>query len=134
MEPGFPLPPLPPPPPVAEEPMQPLAMKMVAASRAGLATVRIKNVGSRPVAVSVVSDELTLDRVLARATVLAPNSVGQFSVKAGEFHAIVADPDRAKAVYKVEKFQAGMKARTLLVARQNAKSATVSKAPAKVKF
>jgi hypothetical protein len=96
--------------------------------------VRIKNVGGQPVAVNAVSAGVALERILAGATVLAPNSVAQFTVEAGPIVVVATDPDRPTVVRHVQEFLARPRTRTRLVAKQNSRLAAVAVAERGVKF
>jgi hypothetical protein len=100
----------------------------------GNVAVRMKNVGVNPVAVNAVSGSKTLSQIVNTAQTVAANGVAQFSVKAGAFTAVAADPSAPLVANSVRSFNTRSFKTVYLYAQQDGSAATLVGAPGGVKF
>jgi len=95
--------------------------------------VRMKNVGTDPVAVNARSGNATITQLQNTARTIAANGVAQFTVKKGAFRSIAADPDNT-SINSVRSFQTRNNKVIYLYAQQDTAAATLVGAPGGVKF
>ncbi|MEX0688071.1 MAG: hypothetical protein WD072_05335 [Pirellulales bacterium] len=100
----------------------------------GSIPVRIKNVGVSPVGANALSGSASTSQLFQGARVVAANGVTQFSVRAGAFTAVAADPDQPLVVNKVRSFNTRAFKTIYLYAQQDTETATLVGAPGGVKF
>ena len=100
----------------------------------GNISVRIKNVGSLPVDVNALSGSASISQLLQGARTVAPNGVSQFSVRAGAFTAVAADPNAPLVTNSVRSFNTRAFKTIYLQAAQDTTAATLVGAPGGVKF
>jgi hypothetical protein len=103
-------------------------------SKGGNIPVRMKNVGSQPVAVNSVSGSASLQTLIGGARTVAANGISQFNVKKGSFSSLAADPNNPQAVNKVRNFSTREFKTIYLYAQQDTTAATLVGAPGGVKF
>jgi hypothetical protein len=96
--------------------------------------VRMKNVGSAPVAVNAVSGSATQSQLESGARTIAANGISQFNVRKGGFTAVAANPNAPQAVNKVRNFDTRNFKTIYLYAQQDTTTATLVGAPGGVKF
>jgi hypothetical protein len=96
--------------------------------------VRMKNVGSAPVAVNAVSGSATQSQLESGARTIAANGIAQFNVRKGGFTAVAANPNAPQTVNKVRNFDTRTFKTIYLYAQQDTTTATLVGAPGGVKF
>ena len=96
--------------------------------------VRMKNVGSQPVAVNSVTGSASLQSLINGARTLTANGISQFGVKKGSFSSLAADPNNPQAVNKTRSFSTRNFKTIYLYAQQDTTTATLVGAPGGVKF
>jgi len=102
-------------------------------SKGGVA-IRIKNVGDEVVGVNAVSGESPSEsKLLQGARQVSGGRVAQFKVKKGTFTAVAANPNNP-SVNDVKSYQTRNFKTIHLYAQQDTTTATITSAPAGVKF
>lgn len=101
---------------------------------AGNIPVRMKNVGSQPVAVNSVTGSASLQTLINGARTVAANGISQFNVKKGSFSSLAANPGNPQAVNKTRTFSTREFSVIYLYAQQDTATATLVGAPGGVKF
>lgn len=96
--------------------------------------VRMKNVGSQPVAVNSVTGSASLQTLINGARTVAANGISQFNVKKGSFSSLAANPGNPQAVNKTRTFSTREFSVIYLYAQQDTATATLVGAPGGVKF
>lgn len=96
--------------------------------------VRMKNVGSQPVAVNSVTGSASLQTLINGARTVAANGISQFNVKKGNFSSLAANPSNPQAVNKTRTFSTREFKTIYLYAQQDTATATLVGAPGGVKF
>jgi len=100
----------------------------------GSVAVRMKNVGVAPVAVNALSGSTSLNQLVSSARTVGANGVAQFSVRAGAFTALAANPSSPLATNSVRSFNTRGFSTVYLYAQQDGTAATLVGAPGGVKF
>jgi hypothetical protein len=96
--------------------------------------VRMKNVGSQPVAVNSVTGSAALQTLINGARTVAANGVSQFRVRKGAFSSLAASPDNPQGINKTRSFNTRNFKTIYLWAAADATTATLRGAPGGVKF